>query len=125
MYSLGVAAHKTVIFTVTLLGTSDSLMCYMPCKLIPICMYLGSFLYIFAQNWAFEWVTLPVIVWEVPGLDLSPEYLSRLRFFIVLLSPFCTHWANIEVFMKKLFWTENVVCVENIIHCAVNKLCIF
>jgi len=27
--------------------------------------------------------------------------------------------------MKKLFWTENVVCVEDIIHCAVNKLCIF
>jgi hypothetical protein len=27
--------------------------------------------------------------------------------------------------MKKLFWTGNVVCVEDIIHCAVNKLYIF
>jgi len=76
MYSHGVTAHKTVIFTVTFLGTSHSLVCYMPCKLIPICMYLGSFLYTFVQNWSFEWVTLPVIVWEVPGLDLSPECLS-------------------------------------------------
>jgi len=50
MYSHGVTAHKTVIYTVTLLGTSHSLVCYMPCKLIPICMYLGSFLYTFATK---------------------------------------------------------------------------
>jgi len=45
VYSHDVTAHKTVIFTVTLLGTSHPLVCYMPCNLIPICMYLGSFLY--------------------------------------------------------------------------------
>lgn len=63
----------------------------------------GASCILLQQNWSFEWVTLPVIVWEVPGLDLSPECLSWLRFFMVLLSPFCTHWTNIEIFMKKIF----------------------
>jgi len=45
VYSNDVTAHKTVIFTVTFLGTSHPLVCYMPCNLNPICMYLGSFLY--------------------------------------------------------------------------------
>jgi hypothetical protein len=123
MYSHGVTAHKTVIFTVTLVGTFDSLVCYMPCTPILICMYLGSFLYTLAQNWAFEWVTLSILVWEVSGLCLNPECLSWPRFFIFLLSPFCTLWAD-EVLIKKFFWTENVVGVEDIIQCTVNKLCI-